>query len=218
MKKTTGLLLLGWLAAGAAMAQQQTGTGQSIYMCVDAKGRKLTSDRPILDCIDREQSIMGSNGIIRNKLGPSLTARERAEVEAKEKAANEERDRIAAERQRNRALITRYPNRAAHDAARKEALAPLQLNIQAIQHRVDELEKTREGLLAEMEFYKKDPTKAPAKIRNQMDENTQAIATQRQAITAQEKEISRVNAMFDEELHRLTQFWNASNPAAAASR
>lgn len=218
MKKTTGLLLLGWLAAGTAMAQQQTGTGQSIYMCVDASGRKLTSDRPILECIDREQNIMSSNGIIRNKLGPSLTAKEKAEVEAKEKAAAEERDRIAAERQRNRALITRYPNRAAHDAARKEALAPLQLNIHAIQHRVDELEKIREGLLAEMEFYKKDPTKAPAKVRNQLDENAQAIATQRQAITAQEKEISRVNAMFDEELHRLTQFWNASNPAAAASR
>lgn len=216
MKKGIGLLLLGLCTASTGWAQQQG--GQSIYMCVDAQGRKLTSDRPILECIDREQSIMGGNGIIRNKLGPSLTAKERAEVEAREKAANEERDRIAAERQRSRALLTRYPNRAAHDAGRKEALAPLQLNIQAIQHRVDELEKTREGLLAEMEFYKKDPTKAPLKIRNQMDENTQAIATQRQAIATQEKEINRVNAMLDEELNRLTQFWNASNPAAAASR
>ena len=161
---------------------------------------------------------MGSNGIIRNKLGPSLTAKERAEVEAKEKAAKEEQDRIAAERQRSRALLTRYPNKAAHDAGRKEALAPLQLNIQSTQSRINELEKTREGLLAEMEFYKKDPKKAPLKIRNQMDENTQAIATQRQAIATQEKEINRVNAMMDEELNRLTQSWNANSPAAAASR
>lgn len=213
MKKGIGWLALGWCTATAS-----TGWAQSIYMCVDAQGRKLTSDRPILECIDREQSIMGSNGIIRNKLGPSLTAKERAEVEAKEKAAKEEQDRIAAERQRSRALLTRYPNKAAHDAGRKEALAPLQLNIQSTQSRINELEKTREGLLAEMEFYKKDPKKAPLKIRNQMDENTQAIATQRQAIATQEKEINRVNAMMDEELNRLTQSWNANSPAAAASR
>ncbi len=212
MKKNAGFILFGLWAAGGALAQQ------SIYMCVDASGRKLTSDRPIIECIDREQNIMSSNGIVRNKLGPSLTAKEKAEVEVREKAAAEERDRIAAEKQRTRALITRYPNRAAHDAGRKEALSPLQLNIQTIQHRVDELGKIREGLLAEMEFYKKDPAKAPVKIRNQIDENSQAIAAQRQAIAAQEKEMGRVNAMFDEEINRLTPFWNAATPAAASSR
>ncbi|WP_432214584.1 DUF4124 domain-containing protein, partial [Salmonella enterica] len=33
-----------------------------IYTCVDAKGRKLTADRPILDCIDREQKELNASG------------------------------------------------------------------------------------------------------------------------------------------------------------
>ena len=39
------LILLGCLAGLA--------TAQSIYTCVDGKGRKITADRPIVECIDR---------------------------------------------------------------------------------------------------------------------------------------------------------------------
>ena len=35
-------------------AQAQSG-GAGIYTCVDAQGRRLTSDRPIVQCADREQ-------------------------------------------------------------------------------------------------------------------------------------------------------------------
>ena len=49
-----------------------------IYTCVDAKGRKITSDRPIVDCIDREQVELNPSGTVRRKVGPSLTAQERA--------------------------------------------------------------------------------------------------------------------------------------------
>ncbi|OYX12745.1 MAG: DUF4124 domain-containing protein, partial [Acidovorax sp. 32-64-7] len=33
---------------------QQSNTG-SIYTCVDRQGRRLTADRPIAECLDREQ-------------------------------------------------------------------------------------------------------------------------------------------------------------------
>jgi hypothetical protein len=65
---------------------------------------------------------------------------------------------------------------------------------------------------AEMEFYKKDPSKAPAYVRRQLDENTQSQAVQRRFIGEQEAEVKRVSARFDEELVRLRQLWTMIAP------
>ena len=40
-------LVLAWGSVGVAQA--------AIYTCVDAQGRRITSDRPIAACMDREQ-------------------------------------------------------------------------------------------------------------------------------------------------------------------
>jgi len=58
-----------------------------------------------------------------------------------------------------------------------------------------------------MEFYKKDPTKAPQYLRRQMEENTQNKAVQQRFIADQVEETQRVNGRFDEELVRLHQLW-----------
>ena len=81
-----GGLLLATLGADLARAQAPGPSG-GIYTCVDAKGRKITSDRPIVDCIDREQVELNPSGTVRRKVGPSLTAQERAAEEAKEREA-----------------------------------------------------------------------------------------------------------------------------------
>ena len=82
-----------------------------VYTCVDAKGRKLTADRPIADCIDREQKVLNPSGTVKAKVGPSLTAQERAEQEQKTKREAEEQAKAADEKRRNRALLSRYPNK-----------------------------------------------------------------------------------------------------------
>ena len=68
-------------AAGTmAWAQAQPVPG-GVYTCIDAKGRKLTADRPIVECIDREQKVLNPSGTVRAKVGPSLTAQEKLELE-----------------------------------------------------------------------------------------------------------------------------------------
>ena len=42
----------------AVPAQAEQSLVQGIYTCTDAKGRKLTSDRPIPECHDREQRVL----------------------------------------------------------------------------------------------------------------------------------------------------------------
>lgn len=178
-----------------------------VYTCVDAKGRKLTADRPIPECTDREQKVLNPSGTVKAKVGPTLTAQEKAELEQKEKREREELNRAAEEKRRARALLTRYPNKAVHDQERKEALSQIGVVIQAAKTRLTELARQRVGIDEEMEFYKKDPTKAPAYVRRQLEENNQSQAVQKRFIDEQEAEVRRVNNRFDDELVQLRQLW-----------
>ncbi len=207
MKKTVAIQigLAFWGASTMAWAQSPIIGG--VYTCVDAKGRKLTSDRPIPECTDREQRVLNPSGTVKQTVGPTLTAQERAAAELKEKQALEERNRIAEERRRDKALLVRYPNKAVHDNERNEALGQIGAVKQAATTRLTELASQRGKLNDEMEFYKKDPTKAPLYLRRQVDDNAQSTSVQQRFIAEQDDEARRVNQRFDDELARLRLLW-----------
>ena len=203
-------LLVAMLLAGGYMGACWAQTGPvipGVYTCVDAKGRKLTSDRPIPECTDREQKVLNPSGTVKTKVGPTLTAQEKAEQEQRDRRDAEEKGRAAEEKRRDRALLTRYPTKAVHDQEREEALSQVTVVIKAASTRLDELIRQRKLLDEEMEFYKKDPTKAPAYLRRQVEESAQSQAVQKRFITEQESEIRRINSRFDDELSRLRQLW-----------
>lgn len=202
-----GVLLLG------AGAFAQTPPPSGIYTCVDAKGRKLTSDRPIAECTDREQKVLNPSGTVQSRVGPTLTAKERADLEAKEKEEAEARAMVLEEKRRERALLIRYPNKAVHEKERAEALAQVAAVVDAANKRVDELLAERRKLDQEMEFYKKDPSKAPPVLRRQIDDLVQSVAVQKRFVAEQANETRRINARFDEELVRLTMLWSAQAAA-----
>ena len=206
-----GVILACMCAGGWA---QTPPTAGGVYTCTDAKGRKLTADRPIPECTDREQKILNPSGTVKARVGPTLTAQERADLELKEKREIEERTRTADEKRRDRALLTRYPSKTIHDQERQEALAQIAVVIQAAKNRLEELIKQRAVVDAEMEFYKNDPSKAPAYVRRQQEENIQSQAVQRRFIGEQEGEVKRVNARFDDELVRLRQLWTTIAPSS----
>ena len=64
-----------WLLGVLLSCTPWMAAAQSIYTCVDSKGRRLTHDRPIPDCIDREQRELNSNGTVKRAIGPTLTER-----------------------------------------------------------------------------------------------------------------------------------------------
>jgi len=189
----------------AAWAQSPVIAG--IYTCVDAKGRKLTSDRPIPECTDREQQVYNASGTVKARVGPTLTGVERAAQEQKAKKEAEELARQSEEKRRDRALLIRYPNKAMHDKERDEALDQIAAVIKAASTRMDELGRQRKAIDVEMEFYAKDPSKAPAYLRRQLEENNHSQAVQKKFIADQQAEAKRVNARFDDELVRLRQLW-----------
>ena len=206
------------LAAGSlAAAWAQPAQTGSIYTCIDARGQRLTSDRPIMECLDREQKELKRDGTVRRTIGPSMTAQERAAFEERERRLAEERLRQVDEKRAQKALLTRYPDQAAHDAERVKALRAAQDVIAAGQRRLHDLQDQRGKLQQETEFFK-DPGKLPARLKRQLDENEDQIAGQQRFIAAQEEEKKRIDARFDEELVRLKALWvQTSAPSTATS-
>lgn len=206
----------GWLGsfiAGLVTGALPPAGAQGIYTCVDSKGRKLTSDRPILECIDREQREITPTGQVVRKIGPSMTAAERAAEEEKARKALEERNRQLEEKRRDRALLTRYPDRTTHDKERSKALEAVDEVIKTANRRTSELQWQRKKLDNDLEFYDRDLKRAPPILKRQLEENDMQQAAQKRFIANQEDEKKRINARFDEELVRLKVLWA---PQAAA--
>jgi hypothetical protein len=210
-------VVLAGLTGSVLLLLHGTSTAQGIYTCVDAKGRRLTSDRPILECIDREQRELTPSGTVKRTLKPSLTADEQARAEEQERRQAEERLRVADDRRRDRALLSRYPNKAAHDKERMDSLAQLGEVAKAANGRIQDLVNERKAIDTEGEFYKHDPSRMPLPLKRRIEENEQNQAAQRRFLQDQQAERARVNARFDEELAKLRPLWaqQAGMPAEA---
>ncbi|PVY57530.1 MULTISPECIES: DUF4124 domain-containing protein [unclassified Simplicispira] len=220
LKRSVLKLLVGSVLAGlcaVVAAQNAPANTQSVYTCVDKQGRKLTSDRPIPECIDREQRELGPTGTVRRVIGPTLTDHERAALEVERRKEQEERNRIADERKRERVLLARYPDKASHDAERALALAQVDAVTATATQRIADLHGRRKTLDLEMEFYRKDPAKAPMMLRRQLAENDEEVQEQRRFIAGQDQEKRRIHQRFDEELAQLRKLWATQRPVPALS-
>ena len=198
------VLALALLCAGGSV--QAAG---GIFTCVDKYGRKLTSDRPIPDCQDREQRELNRSGSTRRVVPPSMSAVER-QKEAQRQRDEKRKAELARSQQRlDQALLSRYPDKATHDASRKEALLQSQIIIDGAKLNLASLAEERKRMDEEMEFYQKDPSQAPATLRRAMEKNKRDVEQQELAISNQATEQARINAAFDEELAHLEQLWAA---------
>lgn len=195
-----------WLLATAWVHAADDG-GASIFTCVDATGRRITSDRPIAACVDRQQRELSPSGTTRRIIGPTLTQHERAKLAVEERKAQAERERAADERRRDRMLVTRYPNQTAHDAERASTLELTDAQIKLVRQRQLDLQQQREILKQEMEFYQNDPARAPAKLKRALEDNDSQTDGQRRNLLTHVNEKQRINQRFDLELTHLRALW-----------
>jgi hypothetical protein len=204
-------LLAGAALSGVAEAQS-SGGGKSIYTCVDPSGKRRTSDRPIPECNDREQRELNSDGSLRRVVPPTMTQDERAAAEARDQqaalAAANQREAI----RRDRNLLMRFPNEAAHTKAREAALDGTRKSLQLSESRLALLQKERKPLLDESEFYV--GKQLPAKLKQQLDGNDAATEAQRSLVLNQQAELVRINDLYDVELERLRKLWSGATPGS----
>jgi hypothetical protein len=200
------------LAGGCLPPAPAAPSTDLVYTCVDAVGKRHSADRLIAACMDREQRVLGRDGSLVRVIAPSLAASERAEAEAREQ-------RLAAARQaqqdlarRDRSLVQRYPNEAAHAKAREAALEPARVGLRASEQRVKELAAERKPLLTEAEFYVGKAL--PLDLKLKLDGNDAALEAQRAFMQNQQAEMGRINAGFDAELVRLKKLWAGATPGS----
>ena len=188
------------------------GQAAPIYSCVDANGKRLTSDRPIPECNAKEQRVLNSDGSVKRVVPPTPTADERAEIEARERdeAAKRAAHQDAIRRDRN--LLARYPDEAAHNKARQAALEDIRKNMRLSESRLADLANERKPLLDESEFYVGKPL--PGKLKMQLDANDASFDAQRSLLQNQRQEITRIEQFYDAELSRLRSLWAGAQPGS----
>ena len=206
------VLLLGAALLAAAPLAAQPKVKGAIFTCVNAAGRTLTADRPIAECLDREQRVLNSDGSLRMVMQPSLTSDERAALEEAERRKLLEREARQDAIRRDRNLITRYPNDAAHARARQAALDPVLTALKASERRLSELNRERQPLVAESEFYQGKTL--PPKLKSQIETIDVSIEAQRALVSNQTVELGRINALFDAERARLQRLWDGAEPGS----
>lgn len=211
-RPTTAACLLAALAFAPLVAQAQVPQkSTSIYSC-EINGKRITSDRPIPECIAREQRVHNSDGSVREVRPPVPTADERAEIEARQQqeALARAQQREAIRRDRN--LLQRFPNEAAHNKAREAALDDVRKSLKISESRLASLEKERKPLMDETEFYV--GRQMPLKLKQSIDANDAATEAQRNLVSNQKAEIVRVNKIYDDELERLRRLWGGAQPGS----
>ncbi len=207
--RAVALLVLQALgAAGVAHAAE----GPLIYSCIDAAGKRLTSDRPIAECNAREQRMLNADGSVKRVVPPTLTADERADAEARERDAMAERAARQDAIRRDRNLMLRFPDEAAHRKARESALDDVRKALKLSESRVAALQAERKPLMDEAEFY--TGSKMPLKLKGQIDANDASLEAQRALVQNQQLEVVRINKLYDAELERVKKLWSGAQPGS----
>jgi len=98
------------------------------------------------------------------------------------------------EKRRERALLLRYPDRKAHERERDLALAVVDDIIASSQKRTQALMEERVAINTEMEFYLKDPSRAPFALKSRLESNISNQKAQQQFVISQGVEKARLNS------------------------
>ncbi len=219
----------GWLIAGAvalgvpceagAQSTAPRPASGAIYTCIDAQGRLLSSDRPIAECRDRVQRELTPTGTVRRVIPPPPTPEEREREAARQRSEAEAAARAAEERRREQLLLARYPDEATHQRARAAALQQVQAVIDSARQHTAQLEREKQRLDEELEFYRRDPASAPPALKQRMAQNAEQRQLQAQFLADQEREKTRIEERYDAELRTLRRLWAApdAGPSAPAA-
>jgi hypothetical protein len=205
------------VSAGAANppAAKPGDAAAPIYTCIDSQGRRLSSDRPIPECLSQEQKLLRRDGSSKAVVPPLLSPEEKARQDAAKQKAEQAKLARDAEARRDRTLLSRYPDRARHEDARAKAQEPVTRQIELARQRLAELETESQALAAEREALQGKPP--PQALKARMAANEGSVEAQQTILRTQQAERERLTEQFDAELGRLKVLWSATPPRPASA-
>ena len=208
MLKPQILVLAVFIALQAAPASAQS----HLYRCKDSKGNPYYTDRPPVECTGKELDELSNQGVVVSRRAAAPTPEQFAAREAEEKRKKQEALAAKEEKRKNDALLNTYSSVKDIEDSRRRALKQSQQAANDIEMRIDEARKRAVKLAAEKEFYAKKPL--PRKLQDDIKNNAIDLKSEGDALAAKKKELSEINAKYDEDKRRYLQLTGAKPKAS----
>lgn len=202
--------LLLTLAAGSAQAQ--------IYMCKDANGRTLTSDRPIPECANRTQKELRGNGTVKREIPPPLTPDQLRQKKEDEEKRKLEETAAADQKRRDTVLLTTYQTEAQLEAERQRAVTQLRNNINIAITAQNNAEQRRKAAQTEADLVRKSGKPVPPALKNRIDDAQKVADHESKNADGMEAEMVKVKLKYDDMLKRYRELNTPSASASASSK
>jgi hypothetical protein len=196
------------LALAPAAAQER------MYKCVDARGKVYYTQVPPPECLGRDTQELNKSGTLIRKNPAALSPAQAQAREAERKKKIEDEERSKEDRRKNLALLNTYSSEKDIEDARTRALKEAQGAIEDTERVIAGAKKRRQELETEKEFYVKKPM--PFKLKQEITNNEIEIKNQTSLLDAKRKEISTINAKYDEDKRRYVEL--TSGKAASQKR
>jgi len=196
MRSQTAMFLLLSAVLVPALAQQP----QRMYKCVDAKGKVYYTQVPPRECLGRETQELDKSGMVVKRNERAATPAEIQAREAERKKKLEQDEKSKEDRRKALALLNTYSSEKDIEDARARALKEAQDAIEATERTIAGAEKRQKELEGEKEFYVKKPM--PLKLRQEIANTETEIKNQNALLEAKKKEITVINAKYDEDKRR----------------
>jgi hypothetical protein len=184
-----------------------TAAHADIFMCKDANGRTLTSDRPIPECANRAIREYSNKGQLKKEIAAPLTPQQKralAEHEEKQRAAQ-----IAADEQKreDRALIARY--RSENDIANARQRDTASLNEQLARQKAELAAAEKKWSTADAAQKAAGKPTPDSQVR--VAKGAQKVLDARAAMRDVQDDLARVNAKYDQILQRYREIMQAAS-------
>jgi hypothetical protein len=212
MLKLKVLMLTTLVALAVAPASAQ----QHLYKCKDSKGKTYYTQTPPAECTGKEMDEISKQGTLLKRREAPLTPEQLAAREAEEKRKKEEELAAKEEKRKNQALLTTYSSEKDIEDGRQRALMQSKQGVKDIEKRVEEAQERAKKLAAEKEFYAKKPM--PKKLQDDIKNNEMDLRVQQDSLATKQKEVSEINAKYDEDKRRYLELTGAKPKAAAPAK
>ena len=209
-------LLAAALALLPALADAQS---RSTFRCTGNDGKKYYGNTVPPQCYGRLVEQLNAQGMVIKRMDPDAGDKD-SETKAAEKAAKEKYDAANRETQRrNRALLATYTSEKDIEEQRGRALSDNQKTVREIEQRVADLKKRRASFDTELEFYqdkKGAPAKVPPKLQEEIRQAEFDLKVQEDSLETKKKEVSSINAKYDDDRRRYLELSGKSAAPRAA--
>ncbi len=189
------------IAIAVAIAALPAAAEAQSYRCVGKDGKKYYGQSIPPACLGMPVEQLNAQGMVTKRFDAAASAAEREKKAADEEDRKKREVVNKEEGRRNRALLATYTSEKDIDSSRGRALQDNEVAVKEIQRRIDALRKRQGDLRKELEFFQ-GKNKPPAKLNDDIRNVDFDIKTQEELMAAKGKEVTLINARYDEDKKR----------------